>query len=421
MQLSVKMEKFTDSELVAICLSGRKQAFSTLLTRHETRVRNTVHAVYPMTQDVDDLIQETFLQAFLNLSTIRDPAQFRSWVCGIALNLAKVRFRTNARLELMQYGLIFGDSSLNGNKNLVEEQVVSHQQIELLSHAIADLPQAEREAILMIYRDGYSQRETAVKLNTTPNAIKVRAHRGRKRLKTILQNHDEFDTQKETQMIPVTIYDVTKRANTPAEGFDKQALLAPLLQSISPELRDLVIEHSTINWSIPADKLLSKVEGLPEEQVTAIHKVMHPLAPHRVVLLKEEASERILPIWIGPFEAEMIRLQLKQISFDRPLSHDMMNSLLDAGGTAVQSATVSKLHNKVYYGELKINVNGQEKSVDCRPSDALTLATRINCPIFVAPEVMDAEGTVLSQIQGSTAGHYQWERQGKINQFQSIV
>ncbi|MEM7332593.1 MAG: bifunctional nuclease domain-containing protein [Chloroflexota bacterium] len=415
------MKQYTDAALVNLCLSGERQAFSLLIFRHEFRIRNTVLAVYPKLSDIDDLLQETYLQAFLNLSTLRDPAQFRSWVCGIGLNLAKMKFRRFAQVSFEQFGLTVIETQEPASFRGVEAYVEDQQRFDLLANAVLDLPQSERDAILMIYRDGFTHRETAVKLNVTQSAIKVRAHRGRNRLKKMLQTYDEFASSKESAMIPVSIYDLTEHMKAPAETFDKETLLAPLLKEVPQALRTMIIEQSTINWSLPADKLLSQADQLSDEQMAAIHQAVHLLAPHRVVLLKEEAGERILPIWIGPFEAEMIRLQLKKVAFKRPLSHDMIKSLLDASGTAVQSALVSKLHEGVYFGELKISGDSGDKIVDCRPSDALTLAARVNCPIFVAPDVMKEEATTLSQIQGVENGQYQWEREGKINQMKSIL
>jgi DNA-directed RNA polymerase specialized sigma24 family protein len=83
----------TDTALVNQSLNGDKAAFSLLVTRYLPRVRRVLLATVRNPNDVDDLLQETFLQAYLSLEKLRDPARFRAWVCGIGLNLARMEYR----------------------------------------------------------------------------------------------------------------------------------------------------------------------------------------------------------------------------------------------------------------------------------------------------------------------------------------
>lgn len=403
------MNDLNDAELVALSLAGEREAFSTLITRHQARVRYTLLSVMPLHNEVDDLLQEAFLQAFLNLGSLQKPERFRSWVCGIGINLVRLwgRKRDNtAVFTLYQTALPDGTPSL-------EQQLIQQQRFEKLQEALSDLPKSEREALLLIYLDGLSHRETAVQLNTSLSAIKVRAHRGRRRLRKQLLS-------KENNMILVTIYDITRKAPPQEFGDKKEGLLDAFLQDLPNETRTLLLNEASISVTLPLGAQSAFTE-LPDDQKEAVHHALHALFPHHVVLLKEQEGERVLPIWIGPYEAEMIAVQLRQDEMLRPLSYDLFNSLLDVSNTAVVSANVTSLNDKVFIGALKISVDGKEQSIDCRPSDALTLATRLNSPIFVAPDIMAAEGMTLKEIQPKEKGTYRWERDGKVVESKTLL
>ena len=87
------MTNLTDAVLVHQSLDGNKKAFSQLVTRHLPRVQRVLLAAVRHAEDVDDLLQETFLQAYLSLDSLRDPSRFRAWTCGIGLNLARMQYR----------------------------------------------------------------------------------------------------------------------------------------------------------------------------------------------------------------------------------------------------------------------------------------------------------------------------------------
>jgi bifunctional DNase/RNase len=118
------------------------------------------------------------------------------------------------------------------------------------------------------------------------------------------------------------------------------------------------------------------------------------LIPHRVVLLKESDGQRALPIWVGPGEGDAIAVRLRNQELPRPLGVDLTTTLLDLGGVRVTQATVSRLHETVFYAMLSVETEEETAEVDCRPSDALSLAVRLNVPIYIASEVMDEAGVV---------------------------
>lgn len=116
---------------------------------------------------------------------------------------------------------------------------------------------------------------------------------------------------------------------------------------------------------------------------------------HRVVILKEVAGERHLPIWIGAYEAEAIAMELQGVTAARPLPYDLMRAMIgDLGGT-VDRIVVTDLAQDVFYARIVIDQNGRSVEVDSRPSDAIALAVRVRVPILVDEGVMDRAGVTL--------------------------
>jgi bifunctional DNase/RNase len=118
------------------------------------------------------------------------------------------------------------------------------------------------------------------------------------------------------------------------------------------------------------------------------------MSQHRVVVLKEVDAERYLPIWIGPFEADAITVQLQEIQVARPLTHDLLKSIIDEMGATVSHVMVSELKNDTFYARIVMDVNGDSMEIDARPSDAIALAVRAHAPLFVAEEVMEMASIV---------------------------
>jgi len=116
------------------------------------------------------------------------------------------------------------------------------------------------------------------------------------------------------------------------------------------------------------------------------------MSEHRVVILKDINTERYLPIWIGPYEADAITIRLRNIEIARPLTHDLLNNIIIKMGGEVSHITVTDLHNDTFYARITVSLNGRQVEIDSRPSDAIALAVRANVPIFVEEDVMTAAG-----------------------------
>ena len=120
----------------------------------------------------------------------------------------------------------------------------------------------------------------------------------------------------------------------------------------------------------------------------------------RVVILKEKMSDRYLPIWIGPAEADAIAVKLQGVAVPRPLTHDLLNSVIDTLGATVNSIIVNDLKNDTFFAKVILEVDGKQLEVDSRPSDALALAVRTGVAIFADESVLDKAGILLDGETG---------------------
>ncbi len=115
----------------------------------------------------------------------------------------------------------------------------------------------------------------------------------------------------------------------------------------------------------------------------------------RVVVLKEKASERYLPIWIGNNEADAIVIQLQNVPVPRPQTHDLLKSVIGELGAKVTRVIVNDLENDVFFARVNIDIDGRHVEIDSRPSDAIALAVRVQAPIFADATVLDKAGVAL--------------------------
>lgn len=121
----------------------------------------------------------------------------------------------------------------------------------------------------------------------------------------------------------------------------------------------------------------------------------------RVVILKEKESDRYLPIWIGPAEADAIAVRLQDVSVARPLTHDLLRQVIDDLGAQIEYIYVNDLSNDTFFARIMLKVGDRDLEVDSRPSDAIALAVRAEVPIFADESVLDKAGVRLDE-EGQT-------------------
>jgi len=124
--------------------------------------------------------------------------------------------------------------------------------------------------------------------------------------------------------------------------------------------------------------------------------MMDPVTNLPIVILKDVGSETLLPIWVGVFEANAIALEIEKVATPRPMTHDLIRSVLTGLDAFVHRVVVTELRDDTFYAVIWVERNGQIISIDSRPSDALALALRADCPIFVDEEVLKVSKTASS-------------------------
>lgn len=115
----------------------------------------------------------------------------------------------------------------------------------------------------------------------------------------------------------------------------------------------------------------------------------------RVVILKEIETDRYLPIWIGPYEADAIALELQEVPVQRPFTHDLLRNVISELGASITHVLVNDLRDDTFYARIVLDVQGRHAEIDSRPSDAIALGVRVKCPIYVEEVVMDRAGITI--------------------------
>ncbi len=132
--------------------------------------------------------------------------------------------------------------------------------------------------------------------------------------------------------------------------------------------------------------------------------MMDPATNMPIVILKDASGPTVLPIWVGIYEANAIALEIEKVSTPRPMTHDLIKNLLVGLETMVRKVVVSELKDDTFYALIWLEREGQMISIDSRPSDALALALRVDCPIYVEDEVLKN-----SKVAGAATDKFQSE------------
>src|SRR5256886_9948387 len=116
--------------------------------------------------------------------------------------------------------------------------------------------------------------------------------------------------------------------------------------------------------------------------------MMDPVTNMPIVVLKDPSSEAVLPIWVGIYEANAIALEIEKVATPRPMTHDLIKNVLTGLDSKVHKVVVTELRDDTFFAVIWIEREGRFISIDSRPSDALAIAMRLDCPIFVEDEVL---------------------------------
>ncbi|GMT41798.1 MAG: hypothetical protein IEMM0002_0209 [bacterium] len=126
-------------------------------------------------------------------------------------------------------------------------------------------------------------------------------------------------------------------------------------------------------------KIEMKVEGLTLDPVTNMP----------IIILKDSKGEKVLPIWVGIFEANAIALEMEKISTPRPMTHDLIKNIINGLDAKINHICVNDLKDNTFYAQISVQINGGDVDIDSRPSDAIAVALRFKAPILVARKVLE--------------------------------
>lgn len=141
--------------------------------------------------------------------------------------------------------------------------------------------------------------------------------------------------------------------------------------------------------------------------------MMDPATNMPIVVLKDVASDTVMPIWVGIFEANAIAIEVEKVAAPRPMTHDLTRNLIRHLNAQLERVVISELNDSTFYAVLHLRQGEEPMLIDARPSDAIALALRADCPIYVSQEVMEAaklntasamEGPTGDQLRGWLEG-----------------
>lgn len=347
--------------------AGDNEAFSLLCERHRSLALGVARRMLGPVAMAEETVQEALLHAYLCLDRLREPERFAAWLCGIVLNLCRSHLRRNPTpalsLEALAGGLALDALPFASPDPGPEEIAEFHEQHRLVLAAVQSLSPKNRDAVLLFYYEQLSVAEVGALLGISVAAVKGRLHKSRRQLKEHLfstdlrpdipdASHREIVQQRREKMNPVTVLDV----------------------------------------------------------------VINPANDHRVIVLHDTPGQRILPIWVGAYEGDMIARHLLGEKTERPMAYAFMASLLSAGGTVLEEVRVDALRGHTFYGTAKVRSGERTVEVDARPSDCIALALHTGSPILIAEEVMAASGAAIPpevDVASLGRGLRQW-KQGQM-------
>jgi uncharacterized protein len=148
-----------------------------------------------------------------------------------------------------------------------------------------------------------------------------------------------------------------------------------------------------------APQVHSAVKATDEVEMQIRGLMMDPVTNTPIIVLKDVGSDLVLPIWVGIFEANAIALELEKTTLPRPMTHDLMQNMARGLNAEVRKVVVSELRDDTFYATIWMDHAGETVTMDARPSDAIALALRWDCPIYVNREVLESSKQAASGNQ----------------------
>jgi RNA polymerase sigma factor (sigma-70 family) len=343
----------SDLELVKEARAGDKTAFEALVTRSEAKVRRLALNMTGNAEIAGELVQEAMLQAYLSLPLLRNEASFKSWFYGITLNVVRGYLRENKPAR--QFDTVPDHRQIAGPDHYDPSSLAEKRELyRRVLLAIGQLSPGNREAIRLYYFEELGLAQIATVLGISVTAVKGRLHKARQALKEqIVKSYPELAV--------------------PAPAAPLKAKQRPAKERKRPMVEVTI-----------SDVMLQKKIGD---------------MPHMVIILLDKAANRFVPVWVGQHEGEHIAVGLRQFPTPRPMTYSFIEKILEATGAKLEEVRIDSLKNDTFYGIARLQVNEKNPEIDVRPSDALALAVRIGCPIYIHEEVFEKAGVPLANLE----------------------
>lgn len=328
--------RMSDEAIVKRCLAGEVNAFSVLVEKYQNAVYGLCYHMSGNFTDAQDLAQEAFVRAYLDLAKIRDPSKFASWLYRLTVNICRMWLRRQKRLNNLPLDEAFRIRQWSGDGRAPDECIENEELSRTIREAMASLSERNRLAITLHYIDGLSYEEIGSFLSLSRSAVKSRLHRARKQLRKefISMVKGEFDKHKLPEDFPEKV-----------------------VQAV--EVKSVLVGEREGEYSGAALILQSKAD---EKQLLIIHT--------------------------GLREGVMIARELGKMQLSMPTTLDFMTDVLKELDMKVLRTVVTDIDRGTFYARIAIQNNGKLKEIDVRPTDSIALALRTNAPIFVARSVL---------------------------------
>ena len=328
--------RLSDEVIVKRCLEGDVNAFSLLVEKYQNAVYGLCYHMAGNFTDAQDLTQEAFVRAYLDLAKIREPSKFASWIYRLTTNICKMWLRQRKPLDNLSLDEAVRTRQWSGDGNAPSEYVENEELRRTIKEAITSLSERNRLAITLHYIDGLSYEEIGSFLNVSRSAVKSRLHRARKQLRKELISmvKEEFGKHKLPEDFPEKV-----------------------VQAV--EVKSVLVGEREGEYSGAALILQSKAD---EKELLIIHTGLH--------------------------EGIMIARELGKMQSPRPAMLDFMTDILREFDMKVLKTVVTDVSKGAFDAKITIQSNGSLKEIDSRPTDSIALALRAGAPIFVAKSIL---------------------------------
>jgi RNA polymerase sigma factor (sigma-70 family) len=333
-----------DGDLVRLARDGDPAAFRLLVERHRPMARARATRLCPRPDDVDDAVQDAFLQAFIALDRLRDPDRFAGWLGGILANVCRAQWRRPPLTLLGDWPESLHPASADGLPSAEDLD-----RAEVLSRAVAGLPPGQRHAVTLFY---YAD-QPAGQIASTPGAAKVSLHKARRRLREYITAH--------------------------------RPDLIPAVSSRRTPMTAVRIAHA---------------DPWPGRQPDGRMAVRHVLVVLADTVPSKDGGHRALPVRLPGHDGRFWRLLARPEDGDEQhpdnQAVEMTGRLLDAAGITVTGVTVTDLGPEVTATRIGIAAPGGARQVTTRLADGLALAVITGAPLAVDDPVMDRLATPVT-------------------------